>query len=174
MEVYAPPTRSFISALPQRAESECRLVSEARKSGSAGSPDTNESKPRSFRRTVRHLHPYYCLALLAVPAAIVEPLKMTGLIVTGSGHWLAGLAMLAAAYALSFSLLNRLFRIVQPRLLALPWFRHSRRKALRFRRKCLIHLSRHTGAFGAEPRHRECRSFVASTNSSGVAHVEEQ
>jgi hypothetical protein len=142
-----PPSEALSPHLSQDAENEPRKV------GSAGSADgTGESKPRSFRRTVRHLHPYYCLALLAVPAAIVEPLKMTGLIVTGSGHWLLGLALLAAAYALSLSLLNRLFRIVQPRLLALPWFRRSRRMVLRLRRRCLIYISRYSGLFGAESR----------------------
>jgi hypothetical protein len=139
--------------LRQKAEHEYKLIRKTRKVGSADSPAcTDEKKPRSFRHTVRRLHPYYCLALLALPAAIVEPLKMTGLIVTGSGHWLVGLAMLAAAYALSLSLLNRLFRIVQPRLLALPWFRRSRRMVLRLRRRCLIQISRYSGGFGAEPR----------------------
>lgn len=134
----------------QKVESECKQIGKARIGSADALDDAGESQRRSFRQTIRHLHPYYCLALLAVPAVIVEPLKMTGLGVTGSGHWLAGLAMLGAGYALSLTLLNRLFRIVQPRLLALPWFRHSRRKVLRLRRKCLSHLSGYSSTFGAE------------------------
>jgi hypothetical protein len=99
--------------------------------GMANNPD----KPRSFRQCIRHLHPYYCLLLLVIPAAIIEPLKMAGLVVVGSGHWLGGVAILACAYVLSFSLLTRLFKIVQPRLLILPWFRAGRARLLRFRRK---------------------------------------
>jgi hypothetical protein len=103
----------------------------------ANKPD----KPRSFRQCIRHLHPYYCLLLLVIPAAIVEPLKMAGVVVAGSGHWLGGVAILACAYVLSFSLLTRLFRIVQPRLLILPWFRAVRIRLLRFRRKLLDHIA---------------------------------
>lgn len=66
------------------------------------------------------------MLLLAIPVAIVEPLKMAGFVVVGTGHWIDGAAMLALAYILSFSLVTRLFRIVQPRLLALPWFRDGR------------------------------------------------
>jgi hypothetical protein len=136
---------------PPKAANERKSTSEAQKIGSDRSPDSADaSKPRSFRRSVRHLHPYYCLVLLAVPAAIVEPLKMTGLVETGRGHWLVGSAILAAAYLLSFLLLNRLFRIVRPRLLTLPWFRHSRRKVLGFRRRCLAHVFQYDGGLKAK------------------------
>jgi hypothetical protein len=64
--------------------------------------------------------------LLAIPVAIAEPLKMAGLIVAGTGHWIDGVGILAFAYVLSFFVVKRLFRIVQPRLLALPWFRGCR------------------------------------------------
>ena len=64
--------------------------------------------------------------MLAIPVAIVEPIKMAGLVVVGTGHWIDGAVILALAYILSFSLVTRLFRIVQPRLLALPWFRDGR------------------------------------------------
>jgi hypothetical protein len=82
--------------------------------------------PLSFRQSIRRLHPYYCLLLLAIPVAIVEPLKVAGLFVVGSGHWIDGIAIMAGAYVLSYFLVTRLFKIVQPRLLALPWFRESR------------------------------------------------
>jgi hypothetical protein len=56
---------------------------------------------------------------------------MAGFVVVGTGHWIDGAAILALAYILSFSLVTRLFRIVQPRLLALPWFREGRAWILR-------------------------------------------
>ena len=87
---------------------------------------TSSDKPKSFRHSIRRLHPYYCLLLLAIPVAIVEPLKMAGFVVVGTGHWIGGAAILTCAYILSLSLVTRLFRIVQPRLLALPWFRDGR------------------------------------------------
>jgi hypothetical protein len=51
---------------------------------------------------------------------------MASLVVVGTGHWIDGAAILACAYVLSLSLVTRIFRIVQPRLLALAWFRHGR------------------------------------------------
>lgn len=86
----------------------------------------SSAEPKSIRQSIRRLHPYYCLLLLAIPVAIVEPLKMAGFVVVGTGHWIDGAVILALAYILSFSLVTRLFRIVQPRLLALPWFRDGR------------------------------------------------
>jgi hypothetical protein len=154
------PSEALSPRSPQNAANDLKWASEAQKVGSGRSPD-DERKPRSFRQTIRHLHPYYCLVLLAGPAAVVEPLKMTGLVETGRGHWPAGLAILAAAYALSFLLVNRLFRIVQPRLLALPWFRRSRRKILRFRRRCLTHMSGYNGSRKAEASGR-----IGSTRSA--------
>jgi hypothetical protein len=88
-------------------------------------PDS-PTEPKSFRQFIRRLHPYYCLILLAIPMTVVEPLKMAGFVIVGTGRWLAGVVILAFAYLLSFLLVRRLFRIVQPRLLALKWFRNSR------------------------------------------------
>ena len=51
---------------------------------------------------------------------------MAGFVVVGTGHWIDGAVILALAYILSFSLVTRLFRIIQPRLLVLPWFRDGR------------------------------------------------
>jgi hypothetical protein len=96
---------------------------------------SSSDKPKSIRHTIRQLHPYYCLLLLAIPAAIVEPLKMTGLLVVGTGHWIDGAAILGFAYILGFFLVSRLFRIVQPKLLALPWFRRGRAWILNFSHK---------------------------------------
>jgi hypothetical protein len=42
--------------------------------------------------------------------------------VAGEGHWITGTIMIVVAYAASLFLVERLFRIVKPKLLTLPWF----------------------------------------------------
>jgi hypothetical protein len=62
------------------------------------------------------------LLLLIAPLAVVEPLKLIALLVAGKGHWLCGTAMIVAAYSVSLVFIERLFRIVRPKLLMLHWF----------------------------------------------------
>jgi hypothetical protein len=66
--------------------------------------------------------PYQSLLLLVVPACLVEPMKLAALAVAGEGHWITGTGMIVAAYAASLLLVERLFLIVKPKLLTLPWF----------------------------------------------------
>jgi hypothetical protein len=70
----------------------------------------------------RRLTPYMALCLLAAPLAVVEPLKLAAVFICGSGHWVTGLIVMLCAYALSVFLVERLFKIVKPKLLKLPWF----------------------------------------------------
>jgi hypothetical protein len=42
--------------------------------------------------------------------------------VAGEGHWITGTFMIIAAYGCSLLFVERLFRIVRPKLLTLPWF----------------------------------------------------
>ena len=74
------------------------------------------------RRYIQSLNPYTCLILLAVPLAVVEPLKWAAVFICGSGHWVTGSIVIVCAYAVSVFLVERLFKIVKPKLLALPWF----------------------------------------------------
>jgi hypothetical protein len=60
--------------------------------------------------------------LLLIPASIVEPLKLIAVAVAGEGHWITGTVMVVAAYAVSLLIVERIFRIVKPKLLTLPWF----------------------------------------------------
>lgn len=75
-----------------------------------------------WHRFVRSLGPYRSLTLVLVPLSIVEPLKLIAVAVAGDGHWMAGAAMVAGAYAASLLFVERLFRLVKPKLLTLPWF----------------------------------------------------
>lgn len=74
------------------------------------------------RRRIQKLGPYQSLALLLVPVSLVEPLKLIALFVAGGGHWLTGTGIMVAAYAASLLVLERLFRVVKPKLLMLVWF----------------------------------------------------
>jgi hypothetical protein len=42
--------------------------------------------------------------------------------VLGGGHWMVGVIVIICAYATSFFITGRLFVIVKPNLLKLPWF----------------------------------------------------
>ena len=79
-------------------------------------------RPSRLRRHIEGLGPYQSLVLLLIPASIVEPLKLAAVAIAGEGHWITGTAVIACAYAGSLFLVERLFRIVRPKLLTLPWF----------------------------------------------------
>jgi hypothetical protein len=78
--------------------------------------------PSRLRRFIEGLGPYQSLVLLAVPTAVVEPLKLIALAVAGEGHWITGTIVILIAYVCSLLLVERLFNIVKPKLLTLPWF----------------------------------------------------
>jgi hypothetical protein len=77
------------------------------------------------RRRIQQLGPYQSLALLMVPVGLVEPLKLVALFVAGTGHWLSGTAMIVGAYAVSLFIIERLFRMVKPKLMMMGWFARS-------------------------------------------------
>jgi hypothetical protein len=77
---------------------------------------------RSVVRCIERLGPYQSLSILAVPLAIVEPLKLVALFVVGGGHFIAGVLVMICAYAGSLFITERLFAVLKPKLLILPWF----------------------------------------------------
>jgi hypothetical protein len=79
-------------------------------------------KASRMRRIIEGLGPYQSLVLLAIPTALVEPLKLVAIAVAGDGHWITGTVMIVAAYAASLLVVERLFLVVKPKLLTLPWF----------------------------------------------------
>jgi hypothetical protein len=62
------------------------------------------------------------LAVLLIPTSLVEPLKLVAVYVAGEGHWITGTFMIVLAYSASLLLVERLFKLVKPKLLTLPWF----------------------------------------------------
>jgi hypothetical protein len=75
-----------------------------------------------LRRSIKDLGPYPSLLLLALPTASVEPLKLAAVAIAGKGHWITGTVMIVACYAFSLLVVERLFVIVKPKLLTIPWF----------------------------------------------------
>jgi hypothetical protein len=78
--------------------------------------------PGSIQRFLKGLGPYQSLSILAVPLAIVEPLKLIALFVIGGGHFIAGILVMICAYAGSLFITERLFVVLKPKLLTLLWF----------------------------------------------------
>jgi hypothetical protein len=76
----------------------------------------------SLRRYIERLGPYQSLVLVLIPTILVEPLKLIAVAVAGEGHWITGTVMIVVAYAASLLVVERLFMIVKPKLLTLPWF----------------------------------------------------
>ena len=86
-----------------------------------GKPTARRNE-RGLRHYIEGLGPYQSLILLAVPVSLVEPLKLIAVAIAGAGHWITGTITIVCAYAVSVFLIERLFRIVKPKLLTLPWF----------------------------------------------------
>lgn len=74
------------------------------------------------RRRLQQISPYSSLLLLLIPLLLVEPLKLVALYVAGTGHWLTGKGMLIGAYAGSLLVVERLFRVLKPKLMMMGWF----------------------------------------------------
>jgi hypothetical protein len=74
------------------------------------------------RRRLQKMSPYLSLVLLLVPFGLVEPLKLIALFVAGKGHWLTGTGMIIGAYAVSLLFVERLFRVIKPKLMTISWF----------------------------------------------------
>jgi hypothetical protein len=87
--------------------------------------------PSDLRHAIERLSPYQSLAILVIPTGLIEPLKLVAVAVAGKGHWITGAAMIIAAYLGSLLVVERLFRIVKPKLMTLPWFAARMRIARR-------------------------------------------
>lgn len=74
-----------------------------------------------LKRYIEGLGPYQSLVLLAIPFGLVEPLKLAAVAIVGAGHWITGTITIVCAYAASLLVVEKLFRIVKPKLLTLPW-----------------------------------------------------
>lgn len=76
----------------------------------------------SRRHRIQRLGPYQSLIVMLLPAMLVEPLKIVAVFIAGDGHWLTGTGIMIAAYGASLLVVERVFKIVKPKLMTLNWF----------------------------------------------------
>jgi hypothetical protein len=86
------------------------------------------------------------MVFMAVPLMLVEPLKLAALFVAGNGHWLVGTWMIVAAYASSLLIVERLFRMVKPKLMTIGWFARMWTWFVDLRDKVIAWVSRRSAA----------------------------
>lgn len=75
-----------------------------------------------LQKIATDLPPYGILGLLALPLAIAEPAKIYGLYLVGTGHWIAGLVVLALAYFVSLVVVERIYSVGKAKLRTIRWF----------------------------------------------------
>lgn len=77
------------------------------------------------------------LALLAVPFAIAEPLKLLGLVMMADGRFRTGLVIFAFAHLVSFLLVERIYHAGREKLLTYGWLNWLMTLLDRLRRRAL-------------------------------------
>lgn len=73
-------------------------------------------------RRIAALPPWGAMAMFALPALALFPIKLLALFLLGRGHALAGLVVLVGAKVVGTAVLARLFTLTQPALMRLAWF----------------------------------------------------
>ena len=71
---------------------------------------------------IRRLPPYAALALFAVPALALLPIKLLALWLIGQGKALLGALVILATKVIGTAIVARLFTLTQPALMRLAWF----------------------------------------------------
>lgn len=77
---------------------------------------------RWIEALVRRAPPYAALALFALPALLLLPMKLMALWLIGQGQAALGLMIILAAKVAGTAIVARLFRLTQPALMRLDWF----------------------------------------------------
>jgi hypothetical protein len=75
-----------------------------------------------LERKLVALPPYAALAVFAVPALLLLPVKLAALALVARGQALLGLGVIVAAKLLGTAIVARLFALTQPSLMRLAWF----------------------------------------------------
>lgn len=75
-----------------------------------------------LEEAIGRLPPYGALVALAIPFAIVEPLKLLGLLFLARGAFTAGVLTTAIGHLAGFLLVERVYHAGRAQLLTIPWF----------------------------------------------------
>jgi hypothetical protein len=73
-------------------------------------------------RAIERLGPYTTLAIFVVPVALLEPAKPVGFYLIAEGHFIHGVMVIAGAELLKIAIVERIYHIGQPKLMAIPLF----------------------------------------------------
>ena len=71
---------------------------------------------------IRTLGPYQTLALFLVPLIILEPVKPVAAYLAAKGHYTRSIAVLVVGEILKVTIVERLFHVGRPKLMAIPAF----------------------------------------------------
>ncbi len=71
---------------------------------------------------LRALPPWAAVLAFFLPVLMLLPVKLFGLFLLGEGHALSALLLLLAAKVVGTAIVARLFQLVEPALMQLPWF----------------------------------------------------
>jgi len=71
---------------------------------------------------VRALPPWAALLLFLLPVLVLFPIKLLGVYLLGQGHPGSALVLLLMAKLVGTAIVARLFQLVEPTLMRLPWF----------------------------------------------------
>jgi hypothetical protein len=75
-----------------------------------------------LERRIARLPSYAALAILAVPALAILPIKLAAVWVITRGHAVAGLVIIVLAKLVGTAVLARLFALTRPALMRIDWF----------------------------------------------------
>ena len=75
-----------------------------------------------FERQLQQLPPHAALAVFALPALMLLPLKLAALALITRGHAGAGVLLIVAAKLIGTAVVARLYALLQPALMTLGWF----------------------------------------------------
>lgn len=77
---------------------------------------------RALEGRIARLSPYPALAVFALPAVLLFPVKLLALLAIARGHPLSGVGVIVLAKVGGAAAVARLYSLTRPALLSLPWF----------------------------------------------------
>jgi hypothetical protein len=75
-----------------------------------------------LERRIAALSPYAALVVFAAPTVLLLPLKLLGFWLLSHGHAAQAVALIVAGKIVGTAVVARLFVLVKPTLMTLPWF----------------------------------------------------
>jgi len=77
---------------------------------------------RRVERWIGNLPPYGALVMLILPGLLLLPVKILALWLIGKGKAMFGISVILIAKVVGTALVARIFQLIHPALMQLPWF----------------------------------------------------